>query len=415
MSTTLRRTMLLAGGILIPVIHRLSTPPTIARVEPRNVLTTVKGVTVYDAGYGSAVSLDPNVSGYFYLLADRGPNYDAGKDTKAFVRPEYAPRIGRFKLGGGVLTQVGKIELTDRDGTHLSGIPPRVGMGGTGETALSPDGRVLPADSEGVDPEGLVALPDGGFWIAEEYGPSLLHLDADGRTLERVSPLSGGDRALPLVLQRRRANRGFEGLTLLPDGHTLLAVVESPLDNPKEAGRKSVVTRLLAYDTETGRSRQYLLLQDAVDLRNSDLAAITNQAMLLIEKDANFPGDSVHPATVKRVYRIDLRGASDVSDPANSPDGRLVNGRTLEALSVEELHQAGITPASKELLVDLLTLGYPHDKPEGVAVVDDFTIAVSNDDDFGITEGPAPKLLPKLGVADFNEVYFVRLDKALRP
>jgi hypothetical protein len=389
-------------------------PPVRARVLPRMVLTTVKGVEVFDAGFGSGIAADPTAPGSFYLLADRGPNYEVAKDTKAFVQPAFVPRIGRFKREGGVLTQVARIEMTNRDGHPLSGIPPAPGEGGTGETALDLDGRTISPDPQGIDPEGITALGDGGFWISEEYGPSLLHLDPHGRTLERYSPFTGGDRALPQVLQKRRANRGIEGLTLLPDGKTLVAILEGPLENPKAAGRKSVITRLLRYDTRTGKSGQFVYLQDAVDDRNSDITAIDQERFLVIERDADMPGDSARPAKIKRVYLVDLRGATDVSDSADGADGKLFGGRTLESLAPAELPAAGIVPVKKALLVDLLALGYPHDKPEGIAVVDGHTVAISNDDDFGVTEGPAPKLLPMLGVPDFNEVYYITLASPLR-
>lgn len=385
-----------------------------ATVLPRKVLVSVKGVEVFDAGYGSGIAADPSAPGFFYLLADRGPNYDAGKDIKAFVAPGFTPRIGRFRYAGGVLTQVAKLEISDPDHKPLTGIPPLKGFGGTGETALDLDGRVIPPDSAGIDPEGIVALKDGGFWISEEYGPSLLHLDKTGRTLERYSPFTGGSSALPQVLQKRRANRGIEGLTLLPDRRTLVAIFEGPLDNPKDLGRKSTITRLLRYDTRTGQSSQFVYLQDAVDNRNSDVVAIDKDHFLVIERDGNMPGDSAKPAVTKRVYKIDLTGATDVSDPANGPDGMLFGGKTLESIAPADLGAAGIVPVKKDLLVDLLALGYPHDKPEGIAIVDTATIAISNDDDFGVIEGPAPKLLPKLGATDFNEVYFITLATPLR-
>lgn len=389
-------------------------PALVAKVLPRTVLTTVKGVEVFDAGYGSSIATDPAAPGFFYLLADRGPNYDAGKDIKAFVDPTFIPRIGRFKLEGGTLTQVAKIELSNKEKKPLSGIPPLIGSGGTGETALGTDGKILRSDPEGIDPEGITAIKGGEFWISEEYGPSLLHLDAHGRTLERYSPFTGGSTALPQVLQKRRANRGIEGLTMLPDRKTLVAIFEGPLDNPKDAGRKSVLTRLLRYDTQSGQTRQYVYVQDAVDDRNSDITAIDATHFLVIERDADMPGDSAKPAKIKRVYRIDLTSATDVSDPANGADGMLFGGKSLESLAPADLQAAGIVPVKKELLVDLLALGYPHDKPEGIAIVDNNTIAISNDDDFGLIEGPAPKLLPKLGATDFNEVYFIKLTAPLR-
>ena len=77
---------------------------------------------------------------------------------------------------------------------------------------------------------------------------------------------------------------------------------------------------------------------------------------------------------------------------------------------------------TKELVVDLLALpgGYPHDdKAEGLAVISDTMIAVSNDDDFGIVPdgkgGIAPKRLPGANnMIDVNRVYFIKLDKPLK-
>ena len=389
-------------------------PAMVARVLPRPVLTTVKGVEVFNSGFGSSISADPTAPGYFYLLSDRGPNYDAGKDIKAFVMPAFTPRFGRFKLEGGSLTEVAKIEISNSEKKPLTGIPPMPGQGGTGETALDPDGKPLPSDPEGIDPEGIAALRNGGFWISEEYGPSLLHLDSHGRTLERLSPYSGGEHALPQLFKKRRANRGIEGVSMLPDGKTLMAIFEAPLDNPKAAGRMSVMTRLLEYNTQSGKTRQFIYVQDAVDDHNSDIAAIDQTHFLVLERDTDMPGDSAKPAKIKRVYRIDIAGATDVSDPANGADGWLFSGRSPEELTPADLQAAGIVPVKKELLVDLLALNYPHDKPEGVTIVDKNTIAISNDDDFGLTEGPAAKLLPKLGATDFNEVYFIKLTTPLR-
>jgi hypothetical protein len=73
----------------------------------------------------------------------------------------------------------------------------------------------------------------------------------------------------------------------------------------------------------------------------------------------------------------------------------------------------------KSLVVDLLQpeLAYPHNKPEGLAVIDRFTIAVSNDDDFGITDdgsgGIFTKILPLTGQPDQTTVRFIRLDQPL--
>ena len=46
--------------------------------------------------------------------------------------------------------------------------------------------------ANGVVAVAIEALHDGSFWISDEYGPHILHEDAEGRTLERINPLGTG-------------------------------------------------------------------------------------------------------------------------------------------------------------------------------------------------------------------------------
>ena len=395
--------------------------PAVATVVAPPVLAEFNGVKVYGGGFGSALAVDPRQPGYFYMLTDRGPNADGtGPDKKVFPVPGFTPQIGRFKLEGDKLTLVKVIEIRNAQGRKITGLPnPR--EGNTGEIAVDLEGRALGTDPDGLDSEGLVALADGTFWISDEYGPWLVHVDAEGRTIERIGPFPG-PKSLPKVLALRRPNRGMESLTITPDGTTLVGVMQNPVDNPDSAVRKtSRFNRIVAYDPRTGASRQYAYLLEATSAVVSEIAAITHSTFIVSERDQLFQGDPKSPSKLKRIYKIDLSIATDVSDPADGPNGRLVNGRTLEQLSEAQLREAGIVPVTKELVVDLLALpgGYPHDKSEGLAVISDTLIAVSNDDDFGIVPdgkgGIAPKRLPGANyMIDVNRIYFIKLDKPLK-
>jgi len=395
--------------------------PAVATVVAPPVLAEFNGVKVYGGGFGSALAVDPRAPGYFYMLTDRGPNADGtDPDKKVFPVPGFTPQIGRFKLEGDKLTLVKVIEIRNAQGRKITGLPnPR--EGNTGEIAVDLEGRELGTDPDGLDSEGLAALADGTFWISDEYGPWLVHVDAEGRTIERIGPFPG-PKSLPKVLALRRPNRGMESLTITPDGTTLVGVMQNPVDNPDSAVRKtSRFNRIVAYDPRTGASRQYAYLLEATSAVVSEIAAITHSTFIVSERDQLFQGDPKSPSKLKRIYKIDLSIATDVSDPADGPNGRLVNGRTLEQLSEAQLREAGIVPVTKELVVDLLALpgGYPHDKSEGLAVISDTLIAVSNDDDFGIVPdgkgGIAPKRLPGANyMIDVNRIYFIKLDKPLK-
>jgi hypothetical protein len=393
--------------------------PDVAQVESR-VLLERDNVAVRNGGYGSAAAAVPGRPGFLYLLVDRGPNVDTvNGDEKAFLLPEFAPHIGLFELDGAVLKRVAVVEMKDSAGQRFSGLPNAGGDADAIEQAVAPDGKPLPRDPNGVDTEGMAALPDGSFWIGDEYGPYLLHLDASGRESERLSPFEKNPqgRALPRVLARRRLNYGIEGLAATPDGMLLIAAMQSALDNPSRDVRAATrSTRLITLNPQDGATRQFVYLRERPEHSVTDIAALSATVFLVIERDDGFASDPARPARHKRIYRVDVARATDVSDADDGEGGRLFGGRTVEQLSDSQLAAAGITPAAKTLVVDLLALesGYPHDKPEGLVVMDGRFLAVANDDDFGIDNDSqgrvVPKTIPGIDRLDRNEVYFIPVD-----
>jgi Esterase-like activity of phytase len=406
---------LLALGLL-PACAGAGAPPAPATPEPavrvlavpRETLATADGVPVFLGGLGSALDIDAR-SGEVRLLTDRGPNVDF-RDGKRFLAPGFAPRVGRFQIAGDQLVATGWILLRSRGAAPLRGLPPP-SPAGDAEVAYAADGTPLAPDPDGIDPEGLAWLDDGSFWVSEEYGPDLLHFDASGRLLQRLRP--GAAHGLPAVLARRRSNRGLEGLTVTSDGRFLVGLMEAPLDNPADAGKKSLVVRVLVVELGTGATRQHVVLREDDSSGFSDILALSPTRFLVLERDKRAPGDAKKPSRIERIERIDLADASDVSDPADGPRGLLFGDRTLEELAPGELRALGVRPAEKTLVVDLLALGYPHDKPEGLAWLDPGHLAVSNDDDFGVdgeNGSTVAKRLPMLGGrTDAGELWVIRV------
>ena len=383
-------------------------------IPVRDSIASVRGVTVRNGGFGSAISR--GADGSLYILTDRGPNYDFAEETKAFATPDVGPQVGVFQRKGGELTLLRRIRLRNTDGSPITGLPNPPGPGSTGETAVSPDGTRLKPDPNGLDTEGIHVLRDGTFWIADEYGPNLVHFDTAGQAIERLSPYGPRGRSLPAALAKRRPNYGLEGLTGDESGRTIVGMVQSPLDNPRARGRESIHVRIVIFDTQTGATRQYLYPLDAVGFFATDIAWLSPTRFLVLERDVGFPGGN--PAGLqKKVFVVDLTEATDVSDQADRPSGRLANGKTLEAASTADLVVEGIEPASKSLVVDLLDLGYPHDKPEGLVVFGRDEIGVVNDDDYSIADGgggvAAVKRLPSTGAVDAASIWVIRLTKAL--
>jgi len=380
---------------------------------PFSTLMTLNGVNVINGGFGSGATAHPTQKGEFYAITDRGPNVAYQNGIKILV-PDFTPTILHFKINTeGNIEVIRYIKLKNPSGQPITGLPNPAGMGSTGETAYAADGTILGTDNYGLDSESIVAAADGTFWVSDEYGPHIVHYSADGVELERISPIgvNTGPRKLPAVFAKRRPNRGMEGMCMTPDGKMLVGTMQSTMYVPTKAlATNTTLTRIVTFDLATGQTKQYLYKQDGGASDSvCDITPVSNTEFLVIERDGTFGS----LGGLKKVYRISLSGASDISgSDLSAVDGLKINGKTFEQSTWNEITAAGYKPVTKTLAVDLVAkLGYEHDKFEGIVYLGNNKLAVFNDDDFGVADdgngNPKTKILPKTGKQDKGTMYVV--------
>jgi hypothetical protein len=331
----------------------------------------------------------------YWMVTDRGPNGQVkvdGDKRRTFPVPGFDPAILRVKVDGSTLRVQQSIPLTTTAGRPITGVSNTVGRDETPYDWTA--AQQLPVNPSGVDSEGLVRAANGEFWVSEEYSPSILRISPTGTVLARYVPqglaLPGAgypvNPTLPAILGKRQINRGFESLAMSPDGHTLYTMLQSPLALPNpDAGAESRAVRLIAFDTATGKATaEYVYSLE--DVTGFDQGADGDESDMKISALAWYGPDQLlvdeRTDDVAKLFVVKLGGATNVlggpfDDPAHSP-----------ALEQADLRAASVTPLAKTLLVDL-TASVPNlpKKIEGIAVRDDHTIAVANDNDFGMTEG----------------------------
>jgi hypothetical protein len=408
--------------------------------EDEAPLLIVGEVAVQANAHGSAIAAVPGSPDEIYGLSDRGPNVDGRTPgEKVLPVPNFHPQIAKLKLGRGVASLEQIITLTGKDGAPLVGLTdPRAA---TGESMVDLNGDRLPQSDHGLDTEGLVAMADGTFWVSDEYGPFVVHFDANGKELERLSPFDG---SLPAELALRSPNQGMEGLTITPDGGTLVGIMQSALATPGLAGssRSVPLTRIVSVNlANRGDVHEYLYplanpQQTKVGV--SEISALSATTFLIDERD-----DAPQPYGDKKIYVADISGATDVGPHSTTPGatyqggagGLLIDGVPVEtfvgvgtdAAAAAKLKAAGVTLATKALKLDLgdlvRTLSpegkfFGHDHIEGIISRDGGnTLILANDSDFGIdglVGGPAAsppfQLKPKMltnGTQDSGEILVV--------
>jgi hypothetical protein len=410
---------------------------------------TSKRFEIRNGGYGSAMTANPNQANQFYALTDRGPNAsytgDYGKG-KSFPVASYTPRIGLFEVApGGNITMVKDILLKRPEGGLISGLPNSSALGGTGETPYHANGtpvlvnddlpynkvsNPIKVDDYGLDGEGLVALKDGTFWVSDEYGPHIVHFDDNGVEIGRINAFKDDSRDvlnLPAVFQHRRPNRGMEGLAITPDETTLVGIMQSTMKNPNKAAQKGHITRIVTVNLINGQTEQYLYRQEKAQNANSEIATLTANKFLVIERDGSFllgGPKKADPKAQKQVYRIDLTTGTPLSTVAlsysitrDASHGLMINSLTLEQYVEKNgwnaLAAKGIKPVKKTLMVDMVKeVAYPHDKMEGLWVIDNHHLGVLNDDDFATwsTKGKLEQKHLDKNTVDSNKLYIIKAD-----
>ena len=344
-------------------------------------------------------------NGKFYGITDRGPGGGV---------LDFAPRINEMKLGidfaTGAITShkvVGTTLLRDADGGLLTGLNPQIAAGNVATLGKS------------FDSEGFHRLPNGNYLIADEYGPSVYEFDASGKKLRAfevpanlVPRTPGGQidyvNGRPTIATGRQDNRGYEGLTVSPDGSKAYAILQDPLVNEGNPdGRRGRFLRIVEFDVASGQSTgQYAYqLESLADInaripgsdrdfganaqgRNigvSSITALADGSFLVIERDNRGLGveeNSANPDPIgtKRVYRIRLDGATDISGDVLAggvlPAGEQAVQKVLFVDVQAALAAANLTPVEK---LEALTFG---------PILNDGSISmyIASDNDFSVTQ-----------------------------
>jgi len=433
-------------------------------------------------GSGSAIAVDPKswvrtpagYQGTFYMLPDRGFNVTGTSDYRARVNklfitfkplddPAAVPVAERQNSVATTLTDT--ILLTDAAGQSLTGLDPdgiRRAANGFPDLPQASNGRVS------IDSESLALLPDGGFFIGDEYGPYIYRFSPAGRLLAAIRPPEaflpkrkgkdhfasnnpgpGGRAPEPPEPETGRANnQGFEGLTLTPPGGKfLVAALQSAT---RQDGGTSPATRrysrLLYYDVADRERprlvREYVLplpLFESADgerrvAAQSELLALDETFFLLLCRDSgNGYGTGGATSRYRSINLLDTSRATNIAGSRYdgtvpvAPNGKLVDG---------------VVPATLTRYIDInetaqlqkfgLHNGEPNDrnnlseKWEGMALApaldpanpNDYFLFVTNDNDFitqnGYQAGTPYKDASGLEVDTMILVYRITLPEPLK-
>lgn len=348
----------------------------------------------------------------FFCLTDRGPNGDgpelpalAGQGTmgsKIFPAPGFTPSIGVVSVGAHRAALQEVLPIRTATGELASGLPiPHGEMGNSAEIPVFDELRFDPAGKAnfslaGIDSEAIAYDRKRNLlWITDEYGPFLIAIDpATGMIRQRHAP----GRGLPAVLALRRANRGMEGMTLDPATDTIHAFLQSPLSGgaamyaptgqEEKVERFARFTRWVEFNPASGGTLRMLAYPlDGNDYAHGrtgnaklgDMVALGEGKFIVIEQ-----GEGAAGAMVNKLMLVQIGAATDISAAHYNPDTADLEKSSMSSASEQGASWADVVPLTKTMLLDLNAMDWVAEKAEGLALVDACTLAMTNDNDFGM-------------------------------
>jgi predicted extracellular nuclease len=247
-----------------------------------------------------------------------------------------------------------------------------------------PDGTAYTGQT--ADNEGVAVLPDGDYLVSSETEPSIRIFGRDGVQKAELPVPARFAVTGTTPAGEATANATLEGLTISPDGRTIIAAMEGALSGDISASGDATMHRFLVYSA--GRhgawtlSRQIAYRAEAGQ-RIPEVAAYGRDSLLV--EEASF--SPVTGNTVSLYGVTDLDRAADVSGVANlsADTGAAVHKKLVADLqSCPTLGATALEPQANPLL----------DNIEGMAITGGLSVggfhgaamSLISDDNFSATQ-----------------------------
>jgi hypothetical protein len=232
------------------------------------------------------------------------------------------------------------------------------------------------------DIESLQRAADGSFWIGDEFGPYVLHVDATGKLLDAPDPLPGVKSPQnPTLAAGETPNlpgsRGFEARAMSTGRSTLYPILEGALTTDIVPTLRRIYEFDVAGGAYTGRTWSFHAA-DATALIG-DAQVLAGSRLLFIQRD-DMQGAA---AKLKVVDELDL-------DAEPAADGALPSRRVLDVLRIRD--PFGISAATGP--AGAIGIGDPFSFPiqsfETIVPLAGERLLIANDNNYPGSNGASP-------------------------
>lgn len=307
--------------------------------------------------------------GYFQVMSDNG--YGSKKNSADYNLRVYTikPDFKTNNAGTGTIAVKSFIEL--RDPNHL--IPFAITNEFTTERVLT---------GADFDIESFQKAPDGSLWFGDEFGPFLLHTDAQGIVLDPPIALPDFDNPGEEIRSpenpfnkiseqafRAKSSGGFEGMAITPDGSKLITLLEKPLTDNQD---RILLMHEFDIATKSYTGVRYKYPLNAKGEAIGDFMLFAPDKGWVIERDHS-QGDMNNG--FKMIYQITLNG-----------NGKLVTKNfAVNLLRIADRHHIA-NGESGDIGIGN-SFGFPFVTIENIVVLGENKLGVINDNNYPFSIG----------------------------
>ena len=382
-------------------------------------------------------------------LPDRGMNVDGTVNTFSRIHKfnvDFTPK-NSSSSDNMIWTYEDTLLLTDFNGQYLSGLD--------SNTTVTFNGNEVPAvtyngDGWGsymnssstttrisLDSESLTFVDgsiENGFWISDEYGPSLIKFDSTGKMIDYIE---APEAILPHVkgelffssddtlwtdpsysvapnTDGRTGNHGYEGMDITPDGKYLFTLLQSAtVQDGGDNSKSRMNSRLLKYDLTTSPASlvgEYVIVLPTYEengktktAAQSEMRVINENLIMALPRDSDL-GRGGEDGTLAIFKHVDFWSLTDAENIVGKYDDAGAQISTSKGVL-----NSNITPATHYSFIDMLDEtelakfnlhngGTDDDhmlneKWEGMALIpvqcttDEYFLLLISDNDYKTTDG----------------------------
>lgn len=244
------------------------------------------------------------------------------------------------------------------------------------------------------DVESICKLPDGSYFLGDEFGPYLLHVDMDKQLMEPPIPLPGVMSPQNPYLVDARPNLpesgGFEGMAINKSGTKLYPMLEKSLEGQEKQ------LNIYEYDLEKKSFTHtdpylppYKYQLGELGTAIGELIAVSDSIFLVIERDDQQGSD----AKWKKVFKLNLN--------RKDSKGFLIKEEVIDLLHISDPDNLS---GSGNGFYSL-----PFVTIEALAVINNQTICVVNDNNYPFSVGRHEDT----GAPDDTEFIKIQLEKPM--